>query len=66
MESGNEREYSETSENFLVTYIFQPIATVFLAVVLCAFQITMFIESILLSLLPLIGLIFLVYYLFFS
>ena len=65
MDTRNDREYSETSENFLVTYIFQPIATVFLAVVMIAFQITMFIESILLSLLPIVGIICLIIYLFF-
>lgn len=65
MDTRNDREYSEKSENFLVTYIFQPIATVFLAVVMIAFHITMFIESILLSLLPIVGIICLIIYLFF-
>lgn len=46
-------------------YIISPIATVILATILFAFQMTMFIESILLSLLPFIGLLLLIYYLFF-
>ena len=45
-------------------YIISPLATVILATILFAFQMTMCIESILLSLLPFIGLILLLYYLF--
>lgn len=52
-------------ENPIMKYIISPIATVILATILFAFQMTMFIESILLSLLPFIGLILLIYYLFF-
>lgn len=52
-------------ENPIMKYIISPIATVTLATILFAFQMTMFIESILLSLLPFIGLILLIYYLFF-
>lgn len=52
-------------ENPIMKYIISPLATVILATILCAFQMTMFIESILLSLLPFIGLILLIYYLFF-
>lgn len=52
-------------ENPIMKYIISPLATVTLATILFAFQMTMFIESILLSLLPFIGLILLIYYLFF-
>ncbi len=52
-------------ENPIMKYIISPLATVILATILFAFQMTMFIESILLSLLPFIGLILLIYYLFF-
>lgn len=52
-------------ENPIMKYIISPIATVILGTILFAFQMTMFIESILLSLLPFIGLILLIYYLFF-
>ena len=52
-------------ENPIMKYIISHLATVILATILFAFQMTMFIESILLSLLPFIGLILLIYYLFF-
>ena len=52
-------------ENSIMKYIISPLATVILSTILFAFQMTMFIESILLSLLPFIGLILLIYYLFF-